>query len=273
MAVVYLDIHAGDAPNGAVLATLTDEDVSAFEMRLTENDLGSGSFTIRRDHPQSTATNLAAGNYIKVRIPLIDTDPVFGFWIDEHDDTILASDEEGGETLMRGGPGILFILAHARLLDQFYNGPLGGLARGNFDVPGYWTWTTEPYGAIMVRLIEEGQLQPGFPLGDVSIDWNRTNDSDGNPWPTVNEEIQFQIGTDGLTVFQRLAESGELFVRPKPDLTVQGFGTRGTDRSSGSYGAGKVRFVKGENVLTELVRSGHGTGAATHAIVVGKDYT
>jgi hypothetical protein len=272
VAVIYLDIYPGDDPNGTALTTLTDADVSTFEMRVAENELGSGTFTIRRDHASATEANLATGNYVKVRIPLIQVDPVFGFWLDEHKDTILAENEEGDEFLVRGGLGTLFILAHARLLDDFYNGSLGGEARGNYDVAGYWTWSSEPYGAILVRLIEEGQLQPGTPLADVTIDWSRTLDSDSDAWPDIEELIQFQIGSDGLSVYRALVESGELFVRATPDLEVQAFGTRGVDRTSASYGAGKVRFVKGDNIYTELVRDGHGTKAATHAIVVGKDY-
>lgn len=274
MSVISLAIHDGQDPNGTPLVTLTDNDVASFEMRMAENELGAGKFTIRRDHASATAANLAAGNYVKVTIPIIDTDPIMGFWLDEHDDTILARNEEGAEVLERSGAGTLAILGRAALLDQFYNGPLGGAARGNYSAPGNWTWTQEPYGAILVRLIEEGQLEPGTPLGDVTIDFVRTLDSNGNAWPDVEELIEFPIGTDGLTVYQRLIASGYLFVRADPDLAIHGYGTSpGVDRSSGSFASGKVRFVKGENINTELRRSGHGSIAATHALVVGKDLT
>ncbi len=269
MAVIFLDIYASGAPNGAVLTTLTDADVSAFEMRAGENELGSGSFTIRRDHASATAANLAAGNYVKVRIPLIQAAAVFGFWLDEHNDTIVASDEEGGEYLVRGGPGTLFILARARLLDEFY--VLTQHSRGNYDVPGYWTWKGEPYGAILQRLLEEGRVEPGVPLAALTDDFNRQTDSDGLTWPDVTEELQFPIGVDGLSVYGALVESGELFVRIDPDLDLHAYKTRGTTRTSNSYAAGKVRFVKGENILTEVVRAGNGVGFATHAIVIGKD--
>src|SRR4029077_6280751 len=137
---------------------------------------------------------------------------------DEQDDTVLSESEEGGEVLTRGGPGTLAILGRALLLNQFYNGPIGGMDRGNVTIPGFWTWTAEPYGAILVRLVEEGQFQPGSPLGDVVIDFNREVDSAGDAWPDIIETIQFDIGVDGLEVYQRLIESGHLFVVADPDL-------------------------------------------------------
>lgn len=270
MPVVFLDIHSATAPNGAVLATLSDTDISAFEMRVGENELGSGTFTIRRDHPSATEANLATGNYVKVRIPLIQAAAVFGFWLDEHSDTLISSDEEGGEYLTRKGWGPLYILAHARLLDQKYVATQP--SRGSFNVPGYWTWRNEPYGAILQRLIEEGQVQPGLPLKDVTDDFNRQLDSSGATWPTVAEEVQLPIGTDGLTAYQALIDSGELFVRTEPNLLAHAYMSRGTDRTSATYAAGKVRFVKGENILEGgLERAGRGVKAATHSIVVGKD--
>lgn len=273
MSVISLAIYAADDPNGTPLVTLTDADVSKFEVRQGENELGAGLFTIRRDHPQATAANLAAGNYVKVTIPVISASPVMGFWLDEHDDTILARDEEGNEYLQRSGPGTLAILRRAMLLDDFYNGSLGGTNRGNYNVPGYWTWATEPYGAILVRLIEEGQLQPGTPLAEVTDDFSRTLDSNGNAWPDVEELLQIPIGTDGLETFARLVASGFLFVRAEPNLLVHAYGTPpGVNRSSASFASGKVRFVKGVNIQTELTRQDAGA-FATHALVRGKDQT
>jgi hypothetical protein len=272
MAVIALDIMAGDDPNGSALATLTDADVETFEMRCAENELGSGQFTIRRDHASATAANLAGGNYVKVTIPIIDTDPIFGFWLDEQDDTVLSESEEGGEFLTRGGPGALAVLGRALLLNQFYNGSLGGEDRGNVTIPGFWTWTAEPYGAILVRLIEEGQLEPGLPLTDVTIDFNRTHGTDGVDWPNIIETIQFDIGVDGLEVYQRLIESGHLFVVADPDLKIHGYGSRpSVSRASATFASGKVRFLKGTNIETELVRQAQGTKAYTHALVKGKD--
>jgi hypothetical protein len=274
MTVISLAIMPADDPNGTPLVTLTDADISTCELRVGENELGGGKFTIRRDHASATAANLAAGNYVKVTIPVIDTDPVMGFWLDEHDDTILARDEEGGEYLTRSGPGSLAILGRAALLDQFYNGPLGGTNRGNYNVPGYWTWETEPYGAILVRLHEEGTLQPGFPLVETTIDFTRTQDSNSNAWPDIEELIQIPIGTDGLATYARLVASGNLFVTIDPGLAIHGYGTsQGVDRTSASFASGKVRLAKGVNIQTELARRASGMQSATHAIVTGKDYT
>lgn len=271
MANLLLDIYSGDDPNGSILVTLDDSDVSAFEMRQGENELGAFSFKIRRDHPDATEANLAGGNYVKVRIPLIQAEPVAGYFLDEHQDEILSSDEEGGEYLTRKGPGSLFILHNAVLLDDFH--VLTQHSRGSYDVPGYWTWRNEPYGAMLQRGLEEGRQQPGTPLADVTDDFNRQTDSDGLTWPIVAEEVQLRIGTDVLSLHRTVVESGEVFVRVSADLLVQAFMTRGEDLTGTVYGAGVVRFVKGENILTGLDREGRGTRAATHALVEGADQT
>lgn len=271
MAVVFLDITSGDDPLGAILTTLDDSDIGKFEIGQGENELGAISFTIRRDHPDATEANLAAGNYVTVRIPLIQAGAVCGFFLDEHDDTIIARDEEGGEYLQRSGPGSLAILRNAMLLNDIH--VPAQVNRGNRDVPGYWTWVGEPYGAILQRLLEEGRLEPGAPLGDVTDDFNRQTDSDGLAWPDINDTIQVPIGTDGLSAYHTLVQSGQLFVRIDPDLFLHAYKTRGLDLTGASYASDVVRFVKGENILTDLSRKGHGSRAATHALVEGSDKT
>lgn len=274
MSVVELDIYSGADPNGTPLVTLTDEDVATFKMRKGENELGAGEFSIRRDHADATEANLASGNYVKVRIPAIQTDPVFAFWIDEHSDKVLAAGEEGEEVLTRNGPGPLFILRNAAFLDQHYApAPPASDDRGNDSAPpGYWMWARKQYGQILKRFIEEGQNQPGTPLLDVTTDFDRGTDSDGVDWPDIIREVRFPIGTDGLAVFEAFASTGELWVRVTPDLLVSAYYLfRGTDRTSATFASGKVRFVKGVNINTELVREGHGVESATHALVIGTE--
>jgi hypothetical protein len=273
VSVVQLDIHPATDPLGTALVTLTDEDVESFEMRVAENSLGAGSFTIRRDHAAATAANLAEDNYVTVTIPIIDDEPCFGFFLEHHDDLVLAQREEGAETLTRQGPGALAIVGRAAFLDQHYAAvPPASDDRGSpNEVAGYWRWQHKQYGQILKRLIEEGQTQPGTPLADVTTDFDRDVDSDGTDWPAIDRDVRFEIGTDGLTFMDRFAQTGEVFITCTPGLLVQARQARGTDRTSGSFASGKVRLVKGTNIQTEVRREGDATLAATHAIVMGME--
>jgi hypothetical protein len=274
MSVVVLDVMPQDDPLGTPVLTLTDEDIEDFELRVGENDLGSCTFSINRHHAllEAAVTDpLIAGSHVQVTFPAIDTDPVFSFWLDEHFDTVLAIDEEGGELLQRGGPGTLAILQNALLLKEFYDPTQG--ARGDISIDPYWTWIQEPHGAILVRGISEGQNEPGLPLADVTIDFTRTVDSDGALWPELGEEKKIQVrwGISVLDLYRRVVAGGDLHVRARPNLLIQAYMARGVDRTSASFAAGKVRLVKGVNIDTELTRQAHGTRAADHAFVMGKD--
>lgn len=275
MSVIELSITPGDDPNAVTpLVVLTDADVGSFKLRVGENELGYGEFTIRRDHPEATDANMAAGNYVKVHIPEIDAvDPVAAFWIDQRDDEILSTDEEGAEFLTRGGPGPLFILRNTAFLDLPYAPPPASAFRGNDDAPpGYWMWMSKDPGQILWRLLEEGQSQPGAPLDPVTVTFTKLIDSDGVGWPDIADKVQFPIGTDGLQVYETFASTGELWVRVTPDLTINAYTlNRGVDRTSTTFATDKVRFVKGVNVNTELRRRGEGVLAATHALVIGHD--
>lgn len=275
MAVVYCDIYDGEDLFGDPWVTVTDEDLQSFEMRMAENDLGSGQLSIMRSHPAATYNNLKGGNYVRVRIPLIQDDPIFGFWLDVANDVILSPQEESGEVLTRGGPGQLFVLGRALFLDDLWApAPPASAFRGNSSAPpGYWMWKHKLYGQILVRFIEEGQNEPGEPLSMVTIDFDRDVDSDGTDWPAVNQKIQYPIGTDGLTLFDSFAATGELFVTCTPDFLVQARQVRGVDRTTLAFGTGKVLFTRAVNILTEVSREVQGAKMATHALVCGADNT
>jgi hypothetical protein len=285
VSVVTVEVFQRDDPNGTPVATLTDEDLSPDDLfRDAENEHGTIQLRLRRDHP--SLGDVRPGMYAKVTVPAIDPDPIFGGWLDNAKDIILASNEETTEYRQLFGPGPIAILRHGALLDDHYStNPQASDARGNYDVDGNWTWEGEPYGAILTRIVEEGQDQPGTPLEDVTIDFTRSEDSANDPWPEVGTVFQQGIGTDILNVYGALVDTGQLYVRPRPNLLIQAYGTSsyGTDRTSTSFGAGKVRFVKGVNILTELSRDSSMAsptprrgrqgrpGPATHALVVGKD--
>lgn len=113
---VYEIVPPGDSIS--YLATLD----GAFDkvIRPERNAVGSGNFSIRRDDPDATASILAKGNLVKVRVPAIDADPIFAFFIESQQTTLLSPDEGGGEVLTIGGHGALKYWDWARWLAVSY---------------------------------------------------------------------------------------------------------------------------------------------------------
>lgn len=268
MSVLAFDFYAEDDPNGTLLGTLDDADCASMEFRVGLYDLGAGQFTISRHHASATAALLTENNLVKVRIPEVSATPIFAFWLKEGHFDLIHADEQGGEMLKFGGPGMLYILSHARLLHDVY-APTQ-TARGSSNVEGKWWWTGQPYGAIATRIIEEGQNQTGVPLADVTIDYDRDDDSDGTAWPIMSSEFEVEIGTDVLTVMDKLRASGSFVVIGNPDLSIQTHQSYGRNLT-GAFGAGTVRFQKGVNILTGLVRDIGPTRRWTHVLQQDKD--
>ncbi|HEY6568550.1 MAG TPA: hypothetical protein VI341_13625 [Actinomycetota bacterium] len=279
--VVVVEIFT---PDDYATPYLTFTDGSLFAgplFRDAENELGTvGPFAIRRDHPN--AAEILTGSYVKITIPAVDADPIMGGWLDEGYETLIGTAEESSEIVVRGGPGVISVLRHMRLLDENYApAPPASEFRGNYNVEGKWTWENEPFGAILTRVIEEGQSEPGVPLDGISIDFDRTDDTDSDPWASFVGIVEMDIGTDGLAAYSTLVASGDLYVRPTPELLIHAYGTQayGVDRTSTTFGTGKVRFVKGVNILDGLdrdaaesagVRAAVGRGAPSGSLPVAK---
>lgn len=104
-------------PPGTPLATIPIKD---GQFRVELNGVGSGSFKINRYAAEATAAILKPRNYCKVTIPQIDPDPIFGFFLDEGDFTLVSSDEEGGEDIAFSGHGALSYWSRAIWLQQSY---------------------------------------------------------------------------------------------------------------------------------------------------------
>lgn len=275
MSVLAFDFYSEDDPNGTPLGTLDDADCKSMEFRPALHELGSGIFTVSRHHTDATSTLIREDNLVKVRVPSVSTDPIFAFWLKEGDFTLIDTNEQGGEDLTFGGPSLIHILSQARLYHSSMVEDQPN--RGSINVPGMWTWVNEPYGAILTRLIEEGRESPfpdaaanGSALEHVTITFDRVNDSDGNPWPDITETFQTPIGSDMLSVAERLSAAGDLYLVMDPDLTLHAYQTYGRDLS-GSFGSGTVRFEKGVNILTQLVRKIEARQMITHLLQQDKD--
>jgi hypothetical protein len=268
VSVLELDFYDKDDPNGASLGQLTEDDLEAFKLRWVYRGVGAFEFT--SDIRAIDATLVEPQNVCKVTIPVINDDPILGYLMeggrvkltDEHDDLFATF----------SGPGTLAILRNARLPIE-PTAP-GQPFRGDATFDNVWWWRGEPYGAIIVRGLEEGQndLGSGAPLQHVTWDFTRNLDSTSNGWNEVAEEYETRIGRNLLDHVLDMQDAGELVLTMDAHLQMRAFQTYGTDRTSTTFAAGKVRLTP-ENTVTGLERTINGYTAWTHVTVESKDGT
>ena len=278
-APVAFDVYSlGDATTPALtyLATLCAAFDKSFRVEL--DGTGSGKFSINRSSADATAAILGDGDgdvrYIQVRIPGItgwDT-PRFGFFIEEGDFRLLDSNEEGGETLTFKGHGSLAYLDFARMATHSY------ITGGRDPYTGLWrlysAGTGSKPGQMLGRIIEEAQDtdRPTVPLPLLTDTFDYTNDSNAAAWAssTATDEFAAQIGESLLSVVGRLIGTGTITVQMSPTFVLSAYNSFGTDRSSATFAANKVRFVGGTNIAEGLTRQIRPSREATHAWVYGE---
>lgn len=273
MSVIEFHIWPEDNPvgEGNKLGVITDEDVVADEGGPAiwyEPSLhglgGSAGFSISRHSPLATSTIIREDNFVRVKTPEVSSGYLpFGWWMKSGQFHLIDSDEAGGENITIEGPGLLHKLATGSL---YHSSTVSDQpARGSADRDGLWWWINEPYGAMLTRAFEEGRHSPfpdpaeaGSPLEFFDITFSRTVDSAAVAWPNIDGEFQVDIGTDLMTLCDRLRESGNLYVigdaSDVDSIQVHCFQTYGDDLT-GSFAADTVRFEKAVNIATELVRT------------------
>ena len=114
--------------------------------------------------------------------------------------------------------------------------------------------------------------RPIHPIPLMTVDFDSTTDSNGDPWSTTAAlaAVSAELGDDYLSTIAKLIGTGVLEVETGPDLDMHAYNAPlGTDRSSGSFATGKVRFVKGTNIADDLVRELSSTPVGTFAEVLG----
>ena len=81
-----------------------------------------------------------------------------GFWLERGQVRILSGSEQKGRVIRWEGSG------GAKGLDRYNLGhsvyATGQTLRGDRTIPGKWAWNDEPYGAMLVRVLEEGYDHP-----------------------------------------------------------------------------------------------------------------
>lgn len=256
-----------------LLVSLTDALEKAIRIEL--DGTGSGSFAISRYSAQATAENLAQGNLVTVAISEVDADPIFAFFLESGDFTLISTDEEGGELLRFGGRGILSYLSNGIAWAGSFI-PGGDPAPPDGLVRAYAAGTGHEPGMILMRLIDEFQDpdRPQAPIPLVTYDFDYTDDSDGNAWTVTaaTDEFTYKVGDPGCDIVLALIEAaaGDLVVQMDPDFTLHAWNSYERDLTGGEFGAGVVRFVKGVNIASELRRDLALDRVVTHMLVGGE---
>lgn len=245
--------------------------IKELEFRTEESAPGSGHFVLDRNDPDATSENLAHGNIASITIPEIDPDPIFEFLLEDGDFKVVSGDEEGGEEIQFGGPGTLAMLSRAVIAPEEYETGIGAVKtqKGIWKFPDGYT-----AGHILNKLLREAESgsRPQDPLPGVTDDFTSINDSNGDPWDTdIDGAWKVPIGANLLDEAMRLVRAGLMRIEMAPGGLLHAYTDRGVNRSSSTFAAGKVRFEKGINIASELVRGSAGRQFASHAYVQYSD--
>lgn len=258
------DIFPAATPLGTRLVRLTNEQLhagSAFRVELS--GLGFGIIVINRNQPECTAANFADDNFVQVfDLSISDVVPLGGFFLDNKLVQVLSLDEEGGEIVQVGGPGALSYFGRCTWWNTNYVN-FGQDAQFGPRADGSWWWYQDQYGDILKRAIDEAKDSDrpaaGRGIPDLTYDFSSTLDSAGAAWDTFSGDYSLPVGTNYLEMVQKFRDVG-LTIQMSGELVLQAFqGFYGTDRTSPTFAANKVRFVNadgaaGANILEELRR-------------------
>ena len=272
------DIYPRDAPrNGTILTRLTAGDfLLGTEPRKVLRGVGSGKIVIHRSHPAVEAGYLAHGNYVRVR-KLTDESVVHGFFLNDGNERVLSVDEKGREIREYGGMGTLSYLARATFGKTLRSDVDESLAQHQefVDANGYLRFGgPETYGGVLGRLIYEARLDVPDAVPELQAHtWDDVEDSGGTPWTEFDDYYDVRVGDNLLDLAIDLMRKGiDLFLDPHTFVPRAYLaGTYGTDRTSGTFAAGKVRFVAGVNIAADVERALPMVPSATHVTVIGQD--
>jgi hypothetical protein len=273
---VAFDIYPAATPNGSLLVRLLASGTGtkqAVELsaRKVLHGSGEGMIRIHSSHAAATSANFTKRNYVKVVLVNGATETEwFGFFMEQGDFGAISRREQAGRMLTFSGPGSLFYLDRALLLAEIY--APGQPRRGNLQLDGQWGWNDIPYGAIMTRAMEEGYYAPGNPLFYATWDFSRTEDSAAVAWPNIDNEFTVPWGTSVYDLIASFIKLG-LVVTVDADLTFHAWQTYGTNRTSATFAAGKIRFAHGVNIGNEVTRQIRASLERSHIFVVGDEFT
>jgi hypothetical protein len=267
------DVYSAAAPNGALLATLTDafDKQASFSLR----EMGAGTFSIPRSSAQATTAIIAQGNLVKVRLTELSATPIGAFWMEVGRFDLVGGDD-GPEVLTFGGRGALAYVGRAIMWSTSYVGPLTVSPDGTWPLYLSGGWVSGPHqpGMMLLQILQETQQfsRPQQPLPDLTYDFNYANDSNGAAWATSSavDEFTARVG-DQLddVIGSLLAAADTPIVQMGPNLDIHAYNAFGTIRTSTVFAAGKVRLAKGVNIATALSHEIGASRIKSHILASG----
>ena len=292
MSVVQLDFYDREDINGAVVFSITEEDsfFEGFEQRISLRDLGSGLIKLSRQKLSSEAPflyNIAQTEaFVRVLVPAISSDYLFGFFIDSRKQTVLSQEEQGGIDVHIGGSGPLYYLSRAILWQEAFSDTHAQVQTDN----GIWVFPDEwtPGRVASTLLAEDANNTHAQFIGALTRDFDNTVDSDGNVWTdTFEEGLRIPIGAHYLHVVRMMQEAAvdlDTFIDVgspgSPQMLWRMFNRYGRDLTTTEFATGKVLFkggISGDplsgNILTGLEQEGNSTRRPSHVLVRGPEGT
>lgn len=290
MSVVQLDFYDREDINGDVIFTTTDTDefFERFEMGIALRDLGLGQLTVSRQgvaQGSGFLYNIAQTEaFVRVLVPSISSDYLFGFFIDTRKQTVLSSDESAGRDIVISGPGPMYYLSRAILWHEKYAGSLATVD----PVARIWrfgnNWT--PGRVAQMLMLEDAANPITEYIPALTNDFDEDLDSNGDAWTdTFEEGLQIPIGAHYLQIvriLQAAAENLDAFVDVgapgSPQMLLRMFNRYGRDLTGNTFGAGTVLWKAGipgdplsGNILTGLEQEGNATRKPSHVLVRGPE--
>lgn len=266
MTRMYFDVWASDDLNGTALGELTQ--AYDREIRVVDQAIGSGQFTINRHDAQWTDGWCAQDNLVRVRLvaggPFAydDSRYVHAFFIESGKDVVLSKDEEVGEEMTRGGRDAVVILRRAILnYEADFAGDAGYAAKALLD--GQWHFSNRNAGEVLRIVLRNAAARSPNPLAPSTHDFNIVHDSSGADWSDTDADWLLPIGKDYLEILSILA-AGDVYWRMGPDLDLHAW-----DADPGSDVSATVSFVKGVNIREAAERQVQAREAISRALVQG----
>ena len=276
MGQMYFDVWPADDYNGTALGYLSE--ATDKHIRSAENAIGHGQFTINRHSSQYDWCE--PDNLVRVRLEAggpfdyDDSRYIYAFIIEEGKDTLVSTDEEGGEEVTRQGrDAIAQILRRAVIYPTsshpdntiYWNRALkDGVVRfnaANFAEGG------RSVGSVLRTFFRDAESRSPNPLEPLDDDFSYGLDSNGDSWTETDTDWEFPVGLDYLSLLERLVSAG-LWFKCSPALILSAY-----EASQGSDLSGSISFAKGTNIISISERDIHASPAVSRVIVKGTTNT
>lgn len=182
----------------------------------------------------------------------------------------------GGEWTTEGGDDFLYAVSYT--LGKTWKYQLTDAIPRCADDSGTFHPDQVAPGAIAWRVLVEitHPDRPVHECPELSFDFTETEDSNGTPWParTSTEEFTWRVGDRAYSdLLARLIPSGVTLDLDVNTMTLHAYvdADFGTDRTSATFAAGKVRFEEAVNLAVngDLSRRDNRGQPATYMTVAG----